>query len=85
MYLGDWLGFLRDFAEVRMVPPAPRWIKPVGYSVTDTWTGRRRSCDRITKRNNVRKNTVGTTKKSEETIFFIWFAKNVRQLCEGGF
>jgi len=32
----------------------------------------RRSCDKITKTNGTRKNTVGTTKKSEETIFFIW-------------
>jgi hypothetical protein len=25
--------------------------------------------------------TVGTTKKSEETISFIWFARNVRQVA----
>jgi hypothetical protein len=56
----------------------------VGYSVAATWTGRRRSCERITKTNNTRKNTVGTTKKSEETMSFIWFARNVRQVCEGG-
>jgi len=55
-----------------------------GYSVTATWTGRRRSCDRITKTNKTRKKTVGTMKKSEETISFIWFARNVRQVCEGG-
>ena len=29
--------------------------------------------------NNTRKNTVGTTKKSDETMSFIGFAKNVRQ------
>jgi Integrase core domain len=33
--------------------------------------------NRITKANNARKNTVGTTKKSEETISFLWFAKKL--------
>ena len=49
-----------------------------------TGTGRRRSCDRITKTNKTRKNTVGTTNKSQETISLLWFARNVRQVCEGG-
>lgn len=47
----------------------------VGWSVTATWTRRRRSCDRITKTNSTRKKTVGTTKKSEETRSF------ARRIC----
>ena len=56
----------------------------VGASVTLTWTTRRRSWARTTKTNNTLNIPVGPVKKSTETSVPTWWARKLRQVCDGG-
>ena len=56
-----------------------------GPSVTLKCTMRRRSCSSTRNTYRTRNVAVGTTKKSMETRSWVWFRRNVRQFCDGGF
>ena len=48
------------------------------------WMMRLRPCARITKQYSNRNVTVGTTKKSQAAVQFMWFLRNDRQVWDGG-
>src|SRR6516225_7230351 len=55
----------------------------VGWSVTFTWTTRRRSWDRMTRTNRTRKVAVGTVKKSIDAHCARCVRRKVRHVGEG--
>jgi hypothetical protein len=65
------------------------WQPPPGRVLPSTGLGSHARCEMVIANRVARQvalnSTVGTTKKSTETRLPRWFARKVRQVCDGGF